>query len=272
MLASAAISVFGCSESGGGISGSAPNASVMDATAALADGSGIADIVAIPDASSLPEVFLLSGQDAACSDAAGTSVDPSILQGAVPACSQGYAHPNVCCEGNPRAATVCIESPGTPFEPCGYAALTFPDPRTCCALDGGLGCVPAPSLPSDGDGGTKGCHYPCGAGGYPPSLLAGLADPGQELPACTGVPSVASNRGIVVPQGFCEYCCVNIPNAPGSVTSYGCAGTPANLECGACPDGWRPAQGVPDLCCRSAAAGFAQCFSQAVVINDNGSQ
>jgi hypothetical protein len=258
--------VWGTAACSGPVGGAAlhpPRQGVIDASTGRSDASA-----EIPDAS--VEIFVLPGHDGGCADAGGAIVDETIVQGRVPACGQAYAHPNVCCSAGPTASTVCVEDLEVPFAPCGCGALTFPDPRTCCSLESGRDCTPSSAVASSGGAGLDGCHYPCGAGGYPPGLLAGLISPGQSSPACTDIPSGILDGGEVVPLGLCEYCCVNNPSTPTSAPSYGCFGTPAHFGCAACPDGWQPVGGVPDLCCRYAANGSVECYSQAVVINDNG--
>jgi hypothetical protein len=174
---------------------------------------------------------------------------PAIV-GNVDLCPTGSAHPNVCCESGPDQATSCTETPGNPFVPCSSKALTFPDPRTCCALDDASQCSP-------GDGGAApatGCSYLCPPGGFPPSELA---DP-IGLPACTDVDNSLA----------CVYCCAGVGcptnqcSCPEFIGGDG-GGCHCGPSCGPCPSGWQTPQGIPDLCCRTNPDGSAQCFSEA---------
>jgi hypothetical protein len=93
-------------------------------------------------------------------------VSVSVLGGPVPACPAGQAHPNVCCSntGPLQLAGTCVEYPQTPFLACSSLAigsLIFPDPQTCCPLDGIGACSPAPKAPAT----QPGCYEGCGPGG-----------------------------------------------------------------------------------------------------------
>jgi hypothetical protein len=169
----------------------------------------------------------------------------------VPACDVGYARPNVCCRGSPTQATVCADCPDVPFGACDKESLTFPDPRTCCSLEGG-GCTA--TAPSDA-GATGDCFYPCGPGGYSPDELGDAA----ALPACSDVVDGGA-------PPVCAYCCLGSVG-PGCATN-GCSGGlgACGPHCGTCPAGWNVPRGGIDLCCRTDNAGVAECFSQATGI------
>ena len=237
----------------------------LDATAPQADATSPS-----PDSATLD-----SGVDG-CRVPDGAVIDDAILEGGVSACGDGYAHPNVCCYAGPQQPTVCIEwTPFyPPFLPCQCGALTLPDPRMCCPLDDGGRCEPAfgPGGPGANAPGT--CHNPCGPGSFPPGEIS------WPDPACTDVPSMTTDAGVSVPAGPCSYCCARhgatygctgntgtcIPNPQGGST---CADQ--TFGCGACPDGWQRAPGVPDLCCRGDRGSGApsECFSQAVSLSGN---
>jgi hypothetical protein len=197
-----------------------------------------------------------------------TSVNESVVVGNVAPCAPGFAHPSVCCHSGPQEPTVCAENVSAPFGRCGGGSLTFPDPRICCSLvRGAPDCAPATMLPGDSDAGvlTEGCHLPCGPGGYPPGDAA-------SFPACTDVPGIVIDGGILLPGAVCEYCCVGDPGScPGSgVSCLSPDCPPVTFGCGSCPEGWQPARGVPDLCCRADGGTSPDCFSQAAWTNGNG--
>jgi hypothetical protein len=229
-------------------------------------------------------------------DAATLTVSVETIVGDVPSCPAGSAHPNVCCWtpggpvfGQPEAMPLCFQYQGLPFRECGCDALTFPDRRACCPLEGDLGgCVAAPppddggpndddatspendgAAPTDasedgastvGDAGTSTCFFPCGPGGYLPKGDNGV------LQACALIPP-NEDAGDV----DCPYCCTGNGSCFDSVCS--CPPGPpggglcpcAPPQCGACPYGWEMPRGLPDLCCRSAL-GATQCFSQALTV------
>jgi hypothetical protein len=102
------------------------------------------------------------------------------------ACAGGYAHPNVCCEAGPGKAASCGVYPGAPFQPCDPSSTTYPDPRSCCPIDGSSNCVaPSPTpdpLPSPS------CGYTCPPGQYQPegSLAGTCCFTDGDLIACSG--------------------------------------------------------------------------------------
>lgn len=191
-----------------------------------------------------------SMNDAAPPDAStAVSILPDSLPGSVSPCPNSWAHPNVCCTSGPSIGTVCTEHPDAPFRACNPSSLTFPDRRSCCALDG-TGCVGAPEVATV-DASAIYCAYPCGPGGYPPSEDPG----GSEIPACTDVPS-GSN---------CTWCCMS--PGPGNcvIATGGCAEFEScsfDVPCGPCPSGWHVPNGIPDVCCRSRGTSV-DCFSRA---------
>jgi hypothetical protein len=249
----------GCQSSGAG-SADAGDAGV-EVDASMGD-----DVDAAPsstwDGALATGIFVLPAADAGCGADAGTTVDPALLPGAVPPCASGYAHPSVCCRSGPLGNTSCAESQTAPFAPCACEALSFPDPRTCCSLTDAGDCAPPAEAGTDVD--AAACSFPCGVGGFLPSLL------GPSPPSCTDVPSAVID-GVLVPapiagQPACEFCCVG--DRGGCSTSS--PGTPTSAGCGSCPSGWARVQGVPDLCCQGSGDG-AECFSQATGIGAIGS-
>jgi hypothetical protein len=176
-------------------------------------------------------------------DGATVTVLASEIIGPVPACADGFAHPNVCCRQG-----ACVAHPGVPFAACTAGALLFPDRRRCCPLQGGA-CVDAAIADA---GSSSLCSLPCGPEGQ-------TAPGALSMPVC-GAP--ASDVG-------CEYCCSgdgcpsNIcnggPASPdGGVGSGGCQIT----ACGACAAGWDVAAAQVDLCCASPT----RCFSQSTEV------
>jgi hypothetical protein len=207
--------------------------------------------------------FVLSLASENCSSTSGskgTVVSLAALSSSVPACGSGYAHPNVCCQSGTDQAipVVCTELPGAPFLPCDPdVALTYPDPRTCCPLNGEGSCVDV-----DADAGavidpttSASCASPCPVGSAPPTGS-------DSLPSCGNNP-----RG-----GECECCgdpgrlCVgyNVFSCTNAVVGGpppACVGSNVPT-CGQCPTGWQTPAGMSDLCCRTIGTGATQCFSQ----------
>jgi hypothetical protein len=115
-------------------------------------------------------------------------VNVSDISAPVAPCSEGFAHPNVCCEASPDQAASCGVYPGAPFLACDPTAMTYPDPRSCCPLDGSTDCVAPPPVPTPAPS-PPSCGYACPAGQYQPEGSA----PGTccfndgSLIACAGV-------------------------------------------------------------------------------------
>ena len=94
-----------------------------------------------------------------------SQVDPHTVGGNVPSCGGGDAHPNVCCEAGAGKAGTCGVYLGAPFQPCDTGWTTYPDPRSCCALDDPQNCVAPPPTPPPPPPGV--CGYACEPGWYP---------------------------------------------------------------------------------------------------------
>jgi len=212
-------------------------------------------------------------------------VAPSDVSGSVPPCDAGAAHPNVCCTAGPDQAPSCVVYPGAPFTQCDSSATTYPDPRSCCPIDGSGGCSAPP--PSNGSGGSAssssgggsstggGCNYACPPGMYAP---AGSPDgtccvtDGNGATACSGFASGggSSSSSGGGSNGGCAGSCSCPACEPDSGACPPCdcpptpCPTPTPTTCGACPPGWQTPQGEPDLCCSSDANGDIECFSQAL--------
>jgi hypothetical protein len=193
-------------------------------------------------------------------------VAPSQVSGAVPPCGQGSAHPNVCCTAGPNQAGSCVVYPESPFTQCDSSATTYPDPRSCCPLDGSGTCSTPPSSgggSSGGGGGSSGgsCAYSCPPGWYTP---AGAADgtccqtDGQGNTACAGGGG-GPGGGVCTGPCACPDC--DSGNCPPCDCPPTACQTPPS--CGACPPGWQTPQGQPDLCCMTDPSGDIECFSQA---------
>ena len=74
------------------------------------------------------------------------TVTSAEVSGPVTACQVGYAHPNVCCQAGAAQASTCGDYPTAPFHACDLndGWTTYPDPRSCCPLDGNGACVVPP--------------------------------------------------------------------------------------------------------------------------------
>jgi hypothetical protein len=195
------------------------------------------------------------------------------------ACPSGSAHPNACCEASAGQQTSCVVYPDAPFTQCANGATTYPDPRTCCPLDGNGQCATPPPPPADDGGSGPGdtCAYSCPIGWYTP-------------PGPTPGPNGGSSGGS--PGGAVE-CCQTNPDGSGQCMGSGPAGggcacgcpacdpeagacppcppcncpptpPPPTPSCGQCPPGWQVPQGDPLLCCETAPDGTISCFSQGV--------
>jgi hypothetical protein len=265
-LAASALAA-GCDSSGAAV-GDAEVGTALGRDASIAD-AGATDATVRNFAAPPLDAAIFVLWDASCLGADGATVDPTFLQGAVPACASGYAHPNVCCHGGPEVATVCLESADDPFRPCVCDTLTFPDPRTCCSLDDGGDCTAVGA-----DAAAAGsCHNPCGPGSFPPDELS------WPRPACTDVPTRTTDAGLPIPGQTCFYCCAENISAPGCTGNFGtCIPNPQGglpicpdqtFGCGLCPDGWSRVAGVPDLCCRVDGGPLVACFSQADGLSGN---
>ncbi len=214
------------------------------------------------------------------------------ISGTPAACPSGAAHPNVCCDSGAGQAPSCVIYPGAPFTECASGWTTYPDPRTCCPLDGNGQCE-APPPPPSSDAGTPPpdtCVYECPVGWYP-------------APGPTPVPNgggsgssggSAGGSGGTGGSGDGVTCCITYPDGSGEcMGSAGSAGTgctcacpacdpdggtcppcppcncpsqppPSPPSCNACPPGWQVPQGDPLLCCTEGPDGVISCFSQGV--------
>jgi hypothetical protein len=197
----------------------------------------------------------------------GQSVSPIVLNASVLQCEEGFAHPNVCCATAPGEGSACKAYPDSPFQPCGGAAQTYPDPRTCCPLGGPASdCHAAPadagttgSGSGTGSGGGSACVYPC-----PPTFV-------EMGAACCPLGATGSGACIVPATATA---CSSICNCPAELPDAGQGGctcaTPTSCQalpppsCGPCPAGWQVPEGEPGLCCEEAPSGVIACFAQAV--------
>jgi hypothetical protein len=214
-------------------------------------------------------------------------VAPSEVGGSVPPCSGGSAHPNVCCTAGPNQAGTCVVYPGAPFTQCDNGTTTYPDPRSCCPLDGSGNCSSPPS--SSGGGGSSGssggstgsgsggsCAYACPPGSYSMSNSFGTEccqTDSNGGTSCSGGGSAGSSSSGGTPGqggsscgGVCA--CPACPDDGGACPPCSCPPPPSGgcppPTCGACPPGWQAPQGAPDLCCLTDSSGNIECFSQAV--------
>jgi hypothetical protein len=187
------------------------------------------------------------------------AVSVADVSGPVVACGDGYAHPNVCCVAGPSTTTACSVCTDVPFHACGGGTVTYPDPRSCCPLDGNGNCVaPPPSSPPIQPSPPDGCGYACPVGQYEPQ--------GQAGTCCGNDPSGASFcSGFTVgaPTGCgcaCPACPVGDACPP---CDCNCPPPPPPPQCGSCPPGWQAPEGAPYLCCAEQSGGVIECFSQA---------
>jgi hypothetical protein len=212
----------------------------------------------------------------------------SELNKPVVACGGGYAHSNVCCEGGPGKASSCGVYPGAPFQACGSGYATYPNPESCCPIDGSGDCIaPPPSPPPP----TPGCSYACPPGQYQPD-----GDPTSccfqqgDVIVCSGGSGVSGGSGGTTcpppPVCSCPVClegetcscvceettCSSPPPpvcecpecADGPCPPCDCGPSPPPAPtCPVCPPGWQVPQGEPLLCC-NASGGAIECFSQGV--------
>jgi hypothetical protein len=181
------------------------------------------------------------------------AVSVTAVSGTIVECQEGFAHPNVCCEQGEGTTAACGVYAGAPFQACDSSHTTFPDPRSCCPLDGSsVDCVAPPRAPAP----PPICGYACPVGQYQPEG----ASPGTccfndgdvtacSAPACGGGCACACESGEPCPP-------CNCPEEPACP-----APTP---KCGACPTGWQVPSGEPYLCCSEGSDGAIACFSQGV--------
>jgi hypothetical protein len=228
---------------------------------------------------------VIPGQDGTLQAVALSEIDKPVVS-----CGGGYAHPNVCCEAGAGKESSCGVYPGAPFEACASGHSTYPDPRSCCPLDGSGDCIAPPPSPSPPPPVT-GCSYACAAGGYPLAAFPGTCciDEGTTM-VCTASTTV----GCTTPICACSTTCVEggpcpppcdcppepscAPPPPPPVCSCpaclegescppcDCGPTPSPTPapaCNACPDGWQVPDGEPLLCCNESS-GVIECFSQGV--------
>jgi hypothetical protein len=213
------------------------------------------------------------------------AVNASEISQPVVPCGGGYAHPNVCCEASPGKASSCGVFPGAPFQACGSGYSTYPDPRSCCALDGSGTCIaPPPTPPSPVP--LPGCSYACPPGQYEPAGSPGTCcfDDGATT-VCSGGSGIGVGCGgtgcacpACVEGSPCPPCdCPPEPSCPpsppacfcpacpvGETCPCDCGPTPTPVPvCNACPPGWQVPVGEPLLCCNESSS-VIECFSQGV--------
>ena len=178
-------------------------------------------------------------------------VSASAVSGTVTACPVGLAHPNVCCAAAPGVAASCQDYPTAPFTACPSGLATYPDPRSCCPLDGTGGCVtppPPPPLdagggPDAGGGGGGGCGNLCPPGWYVPPGPDASPDPATYCCQATSSGDtlcVAHPPATVAPN--CAVCacpaCIAEDGAACPCTCPEPDPTCNPSTCPACPPGW----------------------------------
>jgi len=185
-----------------------------------------------------------------------SAVSVSEINKPVVACGGGFAHPNVCCEASPGKAASCGVFVGAPFQTCDSSYTTYPDPRSCCPLDGSGDCIaPPPSPPPIS---PPICAYACPAGQYELAASPGTCCFNEgSTTVCSSPVTLACDSGCTCAcpaGGPCPPCdCPPEPSCP----------IPSTTTCDACPPGWQVPAGEPLLCCNDTG-GAIECFSQAV--------
>lgn len=216
----------------------------------------------------------------------------AISNAATTACAPGYAHPNVCCEAGPNQAASCLAYPKAPFTQCESGSTTYPDPRSCCSLDGNGDCTdPPPPPPADAGVSSGGsCAYTCPVGWYSPPGTngAGSSSSGGSVAAPTCCETLADGSGVCTAgtssassgPGGSSSSSGGVPTSSssssgGPTSSSSSSGgnapapspgpsSPPTTTCDACPPGWQTPDGEPLLCCSTAPDGTISCFSQGV--------
>ncbi len=216
-------------------------------------------------------------------------------------CPSGSAHPNACCDAPAGQAASCVTYPNAPFTQCASGATTYPDPRTCCPLDGNGDCAAPPPPPADDGGSGSGgsCTYPCPVGWYvatgpvPVTNGGGTSGGGSSGAGSSSSSSSGGDSNGGAP-GDGVTCCQTNPDGSGECMGSGGSGgggctcacpscdpdagecppcppcdcpppTPTPTpSCGQCPPGWQVPQGDPLLCCETNPDGTISCFSQGV--------
>jgi hypothetical protein len=213
-------------------------------------------------------------------DTSGLStVDPSSVtasSGAVPACGQGAAHPNVCCQAAQGTPSSCGVFPNSPFHACPAGWTTYPDPRSCCDLSNPASCAAPPFEPAPS---VVACGYTCPPGWYSGGPNACCTTRPDGTGECFGVAS----GGTPPSGGTCTAGVPTLPDGGGPVPTFPdggpingvpddaglvCTPTPQPVPqpptCTAtCPPPFVRAEGVPDVCCKDDGNGVIECFSQA---------
>ena len=206
---------------------------------------------------------------------------PDVSTPATP-CDSGYAHPNVCCEASAGQPASCVAYPGAPFTQCASGATTYPDPRSCCPLDGNGACAAPPPPPVDAGAGGGSCSYSCPVGWYSPPASGGSGGTAVDSTCCVtaadgsttctgggplggGGGAASSSSGSGTPCACaCPACDPDSGTCP-PCPPCNCPAQPAPApSCDACPPGWQTPEGEPQLCCSTAPDGTISCFSQGV--------
>jgi hypothetical protein len=157
-------------------------------------------------------------------------VSPSDVSGTVTPCDANAAHPNVCCTSGAGEQAACLVYPDAPFTPCASGATTYPDPRSCCPLDGSGSCSAPPPVVGIPSGGGA-CSYACPPGSYAP------------------------------PDASYGECCQT--DSTGATACSGPSSPLPTPTCPSCPPAWQVPQGDPAQCCTTDPNGIIECFSQA---------
>ncbi len=226
------------------------------------------------------------------------AVSPSAISSAPTPCESGFAHPNACCETGPNQATQCVVYPEAPFTECANGSTTYPDPRSCCPLDGNGRCAAPPPVGTTdagtggggGSGGGGTCAYACPVGWYEPPASATSSSSSSGGPtgstgatccqtfangagACmsmgsggstgSGASSSSSSGGTVGSGCACACPACDTDGSCPPCPPCNCPAEPSGPSCDACPAGWQAPQGQPLLCCQDQG-GVIACFSQGV--------
>ena len=222
------------------------------------------------------------------------AVDPTTVQGTVPACAVAQAHPNVCCQGGPTKGSACVAFVNSPFHKCDDGWTTYPDPGTCCDLSDPTNCVAPPPGPPP----PTTCGYACAPGWWPvvnnPGECCQLLPDGASLdcshfawggdvPPTTGCAVVVADdagptdpppidAGPAPDAGVSDASPPPPPPPPPPIPDCD-AGPPVPIPppppwpgpiCNVpCPAGFSPLPNDPSTCCGPTPDGGEICFSQA---------
>ena len=183
-----------------------------------------------------------------------------------------YTNGDACCRTDANGAGECFASTwstgvgGTSTTPSSGGSAP-PKAPPGWGSDAGAPNPSDASSPPSCDPSTG----PCACGEILPLTPDGGAPNGAQADAGSGCtplnPPPACDPSLPCGAGASEPPCLILPDGGGSCPPPplpSCCTAPPPPSCDqACPDGWKQAQGTPDVCCQSAPDGTFSCFSQA---------